>query len=163
VSTTRIGHFVKLSKSIMDFTIAFLSSWWSKYIYGTFNLETGRRGYALGKVSLYWKFRPQTEVLTFIWSAFDFFRSGSTRVQTWSKLFQTHGKLANCVLEMFPTKIRPPSLYILEDHCRLRYLTFNRKKHNAYLTSYLQTLVFSKPLCLSTRFIGILDRRPCRL
>jgi hypothetical protein len=77
-------------------------------------------------------------------------------------LIQTHGKLANCVLERFPTKIRPP-LYIywkiITDWDIWHPIT---KKHNAYLTSYLQTLVFSKPLRLSTRFIGILARWPCR-
>ena len=72
--TTKIGHFVKLSKSIMDFTIAFL---------GTFNLETERRAYALGKVSLYWKFRPPYVSSDFRKVGFlDFFQSGSRRVQT---------------------------------------------------------------------------------
>jgi hypothetical protein len=39
--TTKIVHFVKLSKCGTDFTIAFLSSRWSKNIYEMSNLEFG--------------------------------------------------------------------------------------------------------------------------
>jgi hypothetical protein len=48
--TTKIVHFVKLSKCETDFTIAFLSSRWLKNIYGTSNLESRWRSYARGKM-----------------------------------------------------------------------------------------------------------------
>ena len=48
---TKNVYFVKLSKYEMDFTIAFLSSRWSKNIYGTSNLESGSRSYAPSKIA----------------------------------------------------------------------------------------------------------------
>jgi hypothetical protein len=39
--TTKNVRFVKLSKCVTDFTIAFLSSRWSKNIYGMSNLKSG--------------------------------------------------------------------------------------------------------------------------
>jgi hypothetical protein len=39
--TTKIVHFMKLSKCGMDLTITFPSSRWSKNIYGTSNSESG--------------------------------------------------------------------------------------------------------------------------
>jgi hypothetical protein len=41
VLTTKNVYFVKLSKCVTDFTIAFLSSRWSKNIYRTANLGSG--------------------------------------------------------------------------------------------------------------------------
>jgi hypothetical protein len=41
--TTKNIHFVKLSKCVMDFITAFLSSRWSKNIYGTSNLGPDER------------------------------------------------------------------------------------------------------------------------
>jgi hypothetical protein len=39
--TTKNVYFVKLSKCVTNFTIAFLSLRWSKNIYGTSNLGSG--------------------------------------------------------------------------------------------------------------------------
>ena len=49
--TTKIVHFVKLPKHETDYIIAFLSSRWSKNIYGTSNLESGSRSYAPSKIA----------------------------------------------------------------------------------------------------------------
>jgi hypothetical protein len=53
VLTTKNVHFVKLSKCVTDFTIVFLSSRWSKNIYETSNLGSGRGSYAFEKISVW--------------------------------------------------------------------------------------------------------------
>ena len=61
--TTKIVYFVKLSKYEMDYIIAFLSSRWSKNIYGASNLESGWRSYATRKIA------PLLAVLTQVGSS----------------------------------------------------------------------------------------------
>ena len=62
--TTKIIHFVKLSKCGTDFTIAFLSSRRSRNIYGMSNSESGWRSYALGKMPRCREFRPKSGLPT---------------------------------------------------------------------------------------------------
>jgi hypothetical protein len=53
ILTTKNVHFVKLSKCVTDFIIVFLSSRWSKKIYGTSNLGSGWGSYASEKISVW--------------------------------------------------------------------------------------------------------------
>ena len=64
--TTKIVHFVKLSKCETDFTIAFLSSSWSKNISRTSNSESGWRSYAPRKMLRFRQFQLKSEVPTVV-------------------------------------------------------------------------------------------------
>jgi hypothetical protein len=62
--TTKNVCFVKLSKYVMDFTIASLSSRRSKNIYGTSNSESGWRSYASRKMLCCRNSRPESGLPT---------------------------------------------------------------------------------------------------
>jgi hypothetical protein len=71
ISQSQLSWFSKLAKLTwltfsnltMDFTIAFLSSSWSKNIYRTSNLGSGWRSYAPGKMLCCRNFQPKLELL----------------------------------------------------------------------------------------------------
>lgn len=74
----------------------------------------------------------------------DVHHSQSGRVQTWSQLILTRGKLKDSVLRGFPTRIRTHPLYMLEDPCRLS--TSNNQ--SIYFTSITPFgLISSTPIC----------------
>jgi hypothetical protein len=67
----------------------------------------------------------------------------------------SHRKREEYVLDSFPTRIRPPPLYISEDNGRLKNTTLNHLFH-----LFIQVLPFFQPswwsLHLFMRFIGVL-------
>jgi hypothetical protein len=136
----------------MDCSIVLLSSSFSKNIYRSFNFEFDEEIMASRRF-LIW---THTKRLS---------RFSQFEPKLWFscwKLLQSCGKHVNFMWNKFPTRIKPPHLFICEDHGQLWDSYFQSSK-TCLLTFYLQTLDLPTPLLSSTSLNKIWQhsRWPC--